>query len=71
MLANIEESKETISFCIKEEETDPTDMTIFNWQWDANPDQFYEETRLYNGFRAANSSKLCFLPILNNTNKQK
>ena len=30
MLANIEESKETISFCIKEEETDPTDMTIFD-----------------------------------------
>ena len=30
MLANIEESKETISFCIKEEETDPIDMTIFD-----------------------------------------
>ena len=26
----MEESKETISFCIKEEETDPTDMTIFD-----------------------------------------
>ena len=30
MLANIEESKETISFYIKEEETDPIDMTIFD-----------------------------------------
>ena len=37
----------------------------------ANPDQFYEETSLYNGVRAADLSKLCFLPILNNTNKQK
>ena len=38
-----------------------------NWQWDANPDQFYEETSLYNGVRAADLSKLCFLPILNKT----
>ena len=29
ILANIEESKETINFCIKEEETDSKDMTIF------------------------------------------
>ena len=30
MLANIEESKETINFYIKEEETDSTDVTIFD-----------------------------------------
>ena len=32
---------------------------------------FYEETRLHNGVRAADLSKLCFLPKLNNKNKQK
>ena len=30
ILANIEESKETINFCIKEEETDSKDMAIFD-----------------------------------------
>ena len=29
MLANIEESKETVNFCIKKEETDSKDMTIY------------------------------------------
>ena len=28
-----------------------------NWQWDANPDQFYEETRPYNGVWVADLSK--------------
>ena len=43
-------------------ESQPT--YAYNWQWEADPDYFYEETKIYNGVRAANLSDLCHLPKL-------
>ena len=36
----------------------------YNWQWEAGLDDFYEETKIYDGVRAANLLELCHLPKL-------
>ena len=41
-----------------------------NWQWEADPHNFQEETKLYNGIRAADLSELFSLLRLNNKTRE-
>ena len=36
----------------------------YNWQWEADPEEFYKKTKMYNGVRAANLTSICCLPEL-------
>ena len=62
----VDEKKEENQYLLYES---PPTYTC-NWQWEADPDKFYEETKIYNGVRAANLSTICCLPKIKQQSRQ-
>ena len=43
----------------------------YNWQWEADPREFNKKTKLYNGVRAANLSRICCPPKLQSQSRER